>query len=237
MKLPTKLSEPMLDPLGYSSLGYGPPKIGKTSLFAKMDYLYADFERGTKAIRVLRRRIRYWDEYLEVVGLLMEGGYKNYKGFVNDTVDRMYNLCFKYVCTKAKIDHPSDEEYGKGWDRVRTEFLSVVSDVCRLPIPIVFLSHSQVSNITTRSTQRSRISPRLTGVARTVMLPVVDTVFYVGYGTDDEDKRYIHFRGTELIEAGTRMEEEFKVPKRVRYRKGDNWATIMKDVKRRKHSG
>jgi L-rhamnose mutarotase len=234
MNLPTKLGKVILDLFQYSGLFYGPPKIGKSSLFKNMDALYGDLERGLKALAVYKRTCRYWEEYKELVGLLQEGGHKNYRMFVTDTVDRMYNLCFKYCCEKWHMEHPSDEEYGKGWDKIRTEFMSVVSDVCRLPMGVAFISHSQVSTITSIKSSKDRISPRLTGTARSVMTPVTDNLVYIGYDPEDEDERIIQLRGTDLVEAGGRWEEEFKVPRKVRYKRGMNWGSVLKTIEPRR---
>jgi hypothetical protein len=235
VKLPTKLSEPVNDPLAYSTLAYGPPKIGKSSLFKRMDYFFIDADQGLRAMRLYKRRVSSWDQVRELRDLLLEGGHEQYKGVVADTIERLYGLCLKYTCARGKVEHPADEEYGKGWERLRTEFSSVMSDLARLPIGVAFLSHSQVSEIFKgRDKVRSRISPKLTGTLRQVMVPLVDTTAYVGYDPQDEEKRVVYLRGTELIEAGTRMEENFRVPKRVTYKRGMNWADVLSTLTQRK---
>ena len=228
--LPKKLSEPNDNPLAYSTLGYGPPKIGKTSLFKGMKYFFMDGEKGTKAMRTYRRFVSDWDDVREYRDLLHSGGYRLYRGLVVDPVEKFYIFCMRYTCKKGKVEHPTDEEYGKGWERLRREFLSVMGDLAALPFGVAFLSHSQVSQIKTKNSDDSRISPKLSGMARHTIVPLVDTIAYIGNDPRDEDKRLIWLRGTSLIEAGTRMEESFKVPRKVIYYRGMNWADVMKKV-------
>lgn len=217
MSLPTKKSSPILDWLAYTLFIYGPPKIGKSSLLKHTNHLYLAFEKGLKALGVYRRYIKHWEQALEYLQELEDGGYKHYSGIVIDTAEKMASRCMKHVCEEMNIEHPQDAPYGKGWEAYRRALEEFVTRLEDLPIPKVYISHSQVSTITTKSREKSRISPKLSGIPRSVILSQVDGIIYVGYGNDGET-RILRLVGNELIEAGGRYQEVFDVPRLIKYR-------------------
>lgn len=218
MTLPKKKSKPLLNWLGYTLFFYGPPKIGKSSLFKHTNHLYLAFERGLKALSVYRKHIENWEDAEEILTELEEGGHERYSGIVVDTVEKMATRCMKAVCEELNIDHPQDAPYGKGWEAYRRGLEDFVARLEALPIPTAYISHSQVSSIVTRNREKSRISPKLSGIPRSVILSQVDGIIYVGYGNDGET-RVLRLIGNELIEAGGRYLEAFPdVPKRIKYR-------------------
>src|SRR5260221_37327 len=217
MSLPTKKSEPILDWLAYTLFIYGPPKIGKSSLFKHTNHFYLAFEKGLKALSVYRKYIKTWEQAEENLQELEEGGYKRYSGIVIDTAEKMAARCMKAVCEELNIDHPQDAPYGKGWEAYRRSLEDFVSRLENLPIPTAYISHSQVSSIVTRNKEKSRISPKLSGIPRSVILSQVDEIVYVGYGSDGE-RRILRLVGNELIEAGGRYLEVVEVPKSIKYR-------------------
>lgn len=221
LSLPTKKSKPLVDWMDYTLFVYGPPKIGKSSLFKHSDYLYLAFEKGLKALGVYKRYIKNWEQFLGYVELLEKQAERKtlkYKGIVIDTAEKMFLRCLRHVCEERNIEHPQDEPYGKGWEALRNELESAVDRLENLPIGKAFISHSHVSSIVTRRKETSRISPKLTGTARSVILSQVDGIIYVGYSQSDNETRRLYLRGTELIEAGGRYEEVFDLPKSIKYR-------------------
>src|SRR5882762_6146099 len=220
MTLPKKKSKPLLDWLAYTLFFYGPPKIGKSSLFKHADYFYLAFEKGLKALGVFKRYPKNWEEalgYLEELEEYLEGGGSRYKGIVIDTAEKMATRCMKHVCEEMNIEHPQDAPYGKGWEAYRRALEDFVTRLENLSIPTAYISHSQVSTITTKNREKSRISPKLSGIQRNVILSQVDGIIYVGYGSDGES-RILRLVGSELIEAGGRYLEVFEVPRSIKYR-------------------
>src|SRR5437773_3387979 len=147
MPLPTKKSQPITDWLAYTLFFYGPPKIGKSSLFKHTNHLYMAYERGLKALSVFRRYVKNWDHAEEILQELEDGGYKQYTGIITDTAEKMAAMCMKAVCEEMGIDHPQDAAYGKGWDAYRRALENFVTRLENLPIPKAYISHSQVSSI------------------------------------------------------------------------------------------
>jgi len=221
-KLPRKLSQPITDFLAYTLFVYGPPKIGKSSLFKHAKYFYLGFEKGLKALGVFKRYPKNWEHFLEYLDLLEEACDDNtciYRGVVVDTAEKCFDMCLAYVCEKYGMEHPADEEYGKGWERLKREFTRAIVRLENLPIPVAYVSHSQTSTIKrSKGTDRTRISPKLSGTARHALLSQVDMIIYIGYSPVDGSRRLIYMQGTELIEAGGRLREVFKIPKAIRYR-------------------
>lgn len=236
LRLPTKVSVPVMDFMAYTLFLYGPPKIGKSSLFKHAEYFYFAFEKGLKALPVYKRYCGSWETFLTYIGLLetmIEEGRCPYKGIVVDTAEKMSNRCMDYTTKIGGVEHPADEEYGKGWERYKRELEKAVARLDALPIGKAYISHSQESKIIVgKKKERSRISPKLTGIGRAVILSQVDGIIYIGYSQADGESRILHLQGTELIEAGGRYSEVFKVPKSIPYRQsrdGHNYG--LEDLK------
>ncbi len=236
-KLPRKPSKAIVDFLAYTLFVYGPPKIGKSSLFKHAGYFYMAFEKGLKALPVYKRYIKSWDDFLEYLELL-ENACENkeclYNGVVVDTAEKMFDQCLAYVCEKYGMEHPADEEYGKGWERLKREFTRAIVRLEDLPVPVAYISHSQTSTISKRNTKdATRISPKLSGTARHALLSQVDMIIYVGYSQSDGETRRIYMLGSELIEAGGRLREVFRFPKSIKYRQskgGENFG--LRDIQK-----
>lgn len=231
MKLPTKPGKVLLDFLGYTLFVFGPPKIGKSSLFKHNKYFYLGFEKGLKALGVFKRYMKDWETFLGYLELLEEDC-SRYNGVVVDTAEKMYDSCLKYTCEKYGMEHPSDEEYGKGWERVKTEFTRAIVRLENLPLNKAYVSHSHVSTISsTKKKDRTRISPKLSGTARHALLSQVDMIIYIGYSQADGVTRRIYMQGSELIEAGGRLNEVFRFPRSIKYRQnkgGENFG--LRDI-------
>ena len=236
LKLPTKKSKPSFRWLDYTLFVYGPPKIGKSSMFKDADYFYFAFEKGLKALATYRRYIKSWELFLGYLSLLekqCESGKCIYKGVAIDTAEKFFLQCLAYVCKERGIDHPADEPYGKGWEALRNELENAVTRIENLPLGKVYISHSRVSSIFEKRKEKSRISPKLTGTARSVILSQVDGIIYVGYSQADGVTRRLYLQGTDLIEAGGRYAEVFDMPRSIKYRQsegGQNYG--LKDLEK-----
>lgn len=197
---------------------HGPPKIGKSEFWSHTDALYMDAGNNLKHLQVYKKRIDDWDHFkgsLKDVNTLLKKGKCPYSGIIWDETAMMYDMCFNYVCEKFGFEHPADEDYGKGWEKIKFEFSRVVNFSCRMPIGTVFLAHSVEKEITERTGKVTRIQADLKGGCRNVILPQVDTILYAGYSPSDGETRLLYTTGTEKIEAGSRGKRLFKLPKRL----------------------
>ncbi len=208
--LPTEFSEPAGELTDYPLLVYGREGVGKTSLFQSPDTFYLLFE-PTKALRLKKRDINTWKEFKQYLSLL-EKDQDLYKRVIIDTVDLAYELCFEYVCKQQGFEHPGDEEYGKGWNAISTEFANAITRLCKLKCGVVFISHANFRKVKRRSgLEYDVIEPAMKGQARKIVEPIVDMICYYGYSTQD-DNRVLTILGTDHLVAKNKIDGHFLTP-------------------------
>lgn len=87
-----------------------------------------------------------WENFLEVVAEL-EKKENSFKAIAIDLIEDLYEHCRLYMYSKLKIEHEQDAGFGKGWDMVRTEFLSTMKRLKNLGYRIVYISKEMRSEI------------------------------------------------------------------------------------------
>lgn len=214
MALPTEKTMAVKTPNLTTMLLYGPPKIGKSTIansFPKA--LFVAAEEGLKFLDAYKQGVRTWEEVLGIQKDLLKPGH-DFQTVVFDTADALFTLCTDYVCKKLNIDHPSDEDWGKGWAALRDNFQKLVTPLAapdlngKTRFGLIFLSHDRDVEVKGRVTKTKRTTCTLPGTARRVLLPMVDVVGYCGFARDKNgeptDERIVTFKPTEVIEAGDR---------------------------------
>lgn len=195
----------------YNILIHGRPKVGKTAVAAQFDSpIFLATEAGTNTIEVYQVPIPDWPTFLAVCAEIVQGNHK-YKTVVIDTISNLFRACEEYVCTRAKITHPSDLEWGKGYAMVRDEFQRALTKLSLLPYGLVCIAHSDDVEIKTRTGNITRTVPKLPSAARDTIVPMADFILYFASElTKEGDKRTIRTRPSENWEAGNRFEvDEF----------------------------
>jgi hypothetical protein len=210
LQLPTELSVPSANLRDYVLLIYGEKKIGKTSLCARFpNTLFLMFEPGTKALRILGMAVPSWETFIKIIDLLHSDAGQRYDTVVVDTVDIAYELCQSYVCTKAGVDHPHDaNDFGKTWQAITQEFTKQMGRLLNLGKGVIVLSHGEEVNIPTR-TQGTycKIMPTMATKAAKYFAGIADVIAYYGYY---DTVRYLVIAGSDYIQAGSRVEENFR---------------------------
>jgi len=136
------------------------------------------------------------------------------KQVVVDTADLLYVGCRNFICRKLGITHPSDEEYGKGWDLIKQEFGFHCARLAALR-PTIWISHVKVADIKRKGGETThKIVPTMSNGARAVLEPMVDLWSYMDYDAET-DNPVLHVRGDDLISAGHRFENHFVGVKRI----------------------
>ena len=207
MTLPSEVSAPMEHLGQYSILLYGEKKIGKTSIASKFPKaLFLMFEPGAKALSVFQRPVNTWQEFKDYVKLLQDD--KVFQTVVVDPVDLAYKACVMHVCKKLVIDHPSDEDWGKGWEAIRSEFTNEFNKLLALDKGVILISHAAEKEIKTRTGDKyHKIMATLSGQAREVLEGVVDIWAYYAY---DGQRRVLYVEGDDHVGAGHRLESHFR---------------------------
>ena len=217
-----ELNVPPTSLLGYTFFFYGSPKVGKTTaaLSWPSPIVIATETKGTKAMKVKHIKCRNWDHIQKALKTLAKKeNRKKFKTVIIDTTDLLYKYCFSYCCDKYGFDHPSDQGWGKGWEKISDEFLALILAIFDLNYTLVFISHSKTTQIKADWDEYTRIDPTLAGPGRKVLLPLVDVIVYMtARDTKKGSTRRITTKAAREYEAGDRTQRltdlELTIPKK-----------------------
>jgi hypothetical protein len=153
--------------------------------------------------------IRSWDELLTACGEIAEGNHE-FKTVILDTVDNAYRMCAEHVCRKFKVEHESDLGFGKGYALTNNEFQRVLNKLAFMSYGLYLVSHSQETEIETRTGKYTKIVPTLPEKARKIVMGLVDMILYcdieTAAGPDGKSpiRRVMRTKPSLYYEAGDR---------------------------------
>lgn len=178
MLLPTAKTPPKPNLADLTVLTYGPTKIGKSTWCSHAESaLFLSTEPGLNSLEVFQIPIRSWDELLAACGEIADGNHE-FKTVILDTVDNAYRMCAEHVCRKFKVEHESDLGFGKGYALTNNEFQRVLNKLAFMPYGLYLVSHSQETEIETRTGKYTKIVPTLPEKARKIVMGLVDMILY-----------------------------------------------------------
>lgn len=199
---------------------YGPAFSGKTTMlddapsplnlntdgnieFVTMPYL-AIKDEVTVEGRVTKRKFA-WEVFKDAIAEL-EKKQNDFKTIIVDLLEDTREMCRIYKYDELGIQHESDSGFGKGWDIIKTEYLSTIRRLFNLDYEnIVVLSHEDVSkDITKKNGQNiTRIAPNIQDAIANKVAGMVDIVARVV--VEDDDNRTLNFKTNEVIFGGGRL--------------------------------
>lgn len=199
---------------------YAPPFAGKTTLTDKFPdplilttdgniknvtapYLYIKDE-VTVTGRVTNRKFA-WEVFKEILDEL-EKKQNDFKTITLDLVEDTREMCRLYMYDKMGIQHESDSGFGKGWDVIKTEYLSTMRRFFNLDYDnIIICSHEDVTKTITKKSgeQITRIGPNIQEAIATKLAGMVDIVARII--VKDDDTRTISFKTDNVIFGGGRL--------------------------------
>lgn len=199
---------------------YAPPFAGKTTLTDKFPdplilttdgniknvtapYVYIKDE-VTVTGRITTRKFA-WEVFKDAIDEL-EKKQNDFKTISLDLVEDTREMCRLYMYDKLGIQHESDSGYGKGWDIIKTEYLSTMRRFFNLDYDnIIICSHEDVSkNITKKSGEQiTRIAPNIQEAIATKLAGMVDIVARII--VNDDGTRTISFKTDNVIFGGGRL--------------------------------
>lgn len=152
-----------------------------------------------------RQKVYAWEVFKDAIAEL-EKKDNDFKTIVVDLLEDTYELCRLYEFNQQGFSHESDAGYGKGWDIVRTEYLSTIRRLVNLDYEnIILISHEDSSkDITKKSGDKiTSIKPNIGDKIANKIAGMVDIVARVV--VEDDGTRTLNFKSNEVIFGGGRL--------------------------------
>lgn len=123
--------------------------------------------------RITKRKLA-WENFLDVVSEL-EKKENDFERICIDLVEDLYEHCRLYTYNKLGIEHEQDAGFGKGWDMVRTEFLSTMKRLKNIGYQIIYISKEIVNEINLKNGGKiTSYKPNLADKVSNVLAGTVD---------------------------------------------------------------
>ena len=162
--------------------------------------------------RVTRRTFA-WQVFKDTIEEL-EKKENDFKTIIVDLLEDTREMCRLYKYDQLGIEHESDSGYGKGWDIIKTEYLSVMRRFFNLDYEnLVVVSHENITEIKKKNGQTiTKIAPNIQESIATKIAGMVDIVARVV--VEDDGERTLNFKSNEYIFGGGRLKglHETKIP-------------------------
>ena len=146
-----------------------------------------------------------WEVFKDTLAEL-EKKQNEFKTIIIDLLEDTREMCRVYMYDNLGIQHESDSGYGKGWDIIKTEYLSTMRRFFNLDYEnLVVVSHEDISkDITKKNGQNiTRIAPNIQDAIANKIAGMVDIVARVV--VEDDDSRTLNFKQNEVIFGGGRL--------------------------------
>ena len=193
---------------------YGAPFSGKTTFLDNApDPLNLNTDGNVNNVTMQRVRIRdtyegrvkkfAWEVFKETIDELEKGS--DFETVIVDLVDDTREMCRIYMYDKLNITHESDSGFGKGWDIIKTEYLSTMRRFFNLDYNLFIVSHEDISKELTRNSGEriTKIAPNIQDAIANKLAGMVDFVGRVV--VKDDGSRVLTFKTNEVICGGGRL--------------------------------
>lgn len=195
---------------------YAQSYVGKTTFCDQFDdVLFLNTDGNVDAVTSPVIRIRdtmegrikksAWQVFLEVLDEL-EKKDNDFKIIAIDLIEDLYEQCRLFVFQREGIRHESDSGYGKGWDLVRTEFLSNIKRLKNMGYRVFYISKEIASEVNLRG--GAKITSYRPNVADKVANVLSGTVTLTVRAYADDKGRWINLRPDEYVYGGGRLSFE-----------------------------
>ena len=132
-----------------------------------------------------------------------------FETIVVDLIEDMYEYCRQYIYKEMGITHESDDSF-RAWDKVRTEFLTVIKKLMNLDYEnIIIISHEDVSRDITKRTgdKITAIKPNINDKTALKLAGMVDVVIRA---VAEDDVYKLTFKSDEVVFGGGRIKLNVK---------------------------
>lgn len=156
----------------------------------------------------LQKKQFAWEIFLDIISEL-EKKENDFKRVCIDLVEDLYEHCRLYVYDKYGWEHESDGGYGKGYDMVKTEFLSNMKRLKALGYQIIYISKEVATEVTQKNGNKyTTYKPNIGDKVANVLAGTVDLTIRA-YMNGEE--RFIQLAKDENVFGGGRF--NFKIKK------------------------
>ena len=144
-----------------------------------------------------------WEVFKEAVDEIIAGNH-SYKTIVIDLIEDVYEACRVYMYNKLEIEHESDAGYGKGYDMIKTEFLTIIKRIINSDYNIILLSHDKIEEVKFKNgtsitsytvNLQEKIAKKLAGMVDITARVVLD----------NDNKRFLDFTYNDYVFGGNRI--------------------------------
>ena len=146
-----------------------------------------------------------WEVFKDTIAEL-EKKQNDFKTIIIDLLEDTREMCRVYMYDNLGIQHESDSGFGKGWDIIKTEYLSTMRRFFNLDYEnLIVVSHEDISkDITKKNGQNiTRIAPNIQDAIANKIAGMVDIVARVV--VEDDDSRTLNFKQNEVVFGGGRL--------------------------------
>lgn len=144
-----------------------------------------------------------WEVFKESVEEIITGQH-NYKTIVVDLLEDVYEACRVYMYNKLEIEHESDAGYGKGYDMIRTEFLTTIKRILNSDYNVILLSHDKIEEVKFKNgTSLTSYTVNLQEKIAKKVAGMVDITARIVQ--DNENNRFIDFTYNDYVFGGNRI--------------------------------
>ena len=156
----------------------------------------------TKNGRVTNRKLA-WEVFLDRVADL-ETEDNDFETVAIDLVEDLKEHCRIYVFDKNGWEHESDGSFGKGWDKVKTEFNNAIKRLKSLGYQVVYISKEIVNEITLKGgAKRTTFKPNIDDKTANFLTGTVDLTIRAFVNSDDE--RFLQLAKKQNVFGGGRF--------------------------------
>jgi CRISPR/Cas system-associated exonuclease Cas4 (RecB family) len=150
--------------------------------------------------RITKKKLA-WVGFKEFVTELETNHEHGFKKVCLDLIEDLYEHCRIYKYAELNIDHESDAGFGKGWDIIRTEFLSTIKRLKNIGLEVTYISKSVTKSVKNKGgSEVTTYLPNIPDKVANVLAGTVGATFLIDANGSE---RYLtcgqspyHFRGT-----------------------------------------
>lgn len=211
LTLPDEPTEPKVGLSDFRWLIHGPPKSGKTTTASKFpNSIFLATEEGLNAVECYKRSINNWQEFGQMVGMLVEEDH-DFETVIIDTVDLLYEYLKDRVAEENAVSHINEMGYGRGYDEANRRLHKALEDLYHHGMAVVMVCHSKVEELSHGARTVSKSVPDISNSPRQMITGWSDIILYFGIEEEENEDGFLdaqfvaQCQPTPYVEAGGRL--------------------------------